>query len=237
MSKITGEIRLKLKQNSDQKTKKAGQYFFKEDIKLYGVKTAIVGKIAKEYFKNIKDKNKTEIFGLCEELLKSGYMEEAFIAYNWSYSLHKNYEPKDFNIFAKWVNTYVSNWAECDTLCNHTIAAFIENFPGYIEKLKTWTKSKNRWVKRASAVTLILPARKGLFLEDVFEISDSLLTDEDDLVQKGYGWLLKEASRKHEKEVFDYITKHKRVMPRTALRYAIEKMRPELKKKAMEKDW
>ncbi|MEW6089215.1 MAG: DNA alkylation repair protein [bacterium] len=236
MNSIINEIRKELKQNADEKTKKTGQNFFKEKIKVYGVKTAIVSKIGKKYFKNISGKDKAVIFGLCEGLLKSGYMEEAFIAYNWSYFLHENYEPKDFKIFEKWVNNYVRNWAECDTLCNHAIGSFIETFPQYIKKLKTWTKSKNRWVKRASAVTLILPARKGMFLEDVFETADSLLADKDDLVQKGYGWMLKEASRKHEKQVFDYITARKNTMPRTALRYAIEKMPPELKKRAMKKD-
>ena len=73
-------------------------------------------------------------------------------------------------------------------------------------------------------MTLILPARKGDFLDDVFEISDLLLLDGDDLVQKGYGWLLKEASKSHQQEVFEYVMRKKAVMPRTALRYAIEKM-------------
>ncbi len=102
-------------------------------------------------------------------------------------------------------------------------------------KLKAWAKSKNRWLKRASAVSLIVPAKKGDFLQDAFEICDVLLADGDEMVQKGYGWLLKEESRKHQTEVFDYVVKNKAVMPRTALRYAIELMPKELKAKAMEK--
>jgi 3-methyladenine DNA glycosylase AlkD len=82
-------------------------------------------------------------------------------------------------------------------------------------------------------VTLILPARKGMFLEDVLEISDILLRDKDDLVQKGYGWMLKEASKSHQEEVFEYIMAKKDEMPRTALRYAIEKMPVEMRKNAM----
>jgi 3-methyladenine DNA glycosylase AlkD len=66
-------------------------------------------------------------------------------------------------------------------------------------------------------------------------IANILLLDRDDLVQKGYGWMLKEASRKNQKEVFDYIIKHKKTMSRTALRYAIEKMPEELKREAMAK--
>ncbi|MDD4614505.1 MAG: DNA alkylation repair protein, partial [Caldisericia bacterium] len=61
------------------------------------------------------------------------------------------------------------------------------------------------------------------------------LLDTDDMVQKGYGWLLKVASQTHETEVFEYVIKYKSTMPRTALRYAIEKMPPERKQEAMRK--
>ena len=82
---------------------------------------------------------------------------------------------------------------------------------------------------------MIISARKGLFLDDVFEIADLLLLDKDDLVQKGYGWMLKAASETYQKKVFDYVMKHKSVMPRTALRYAIEKMPANMKAEVMKK--
>ena len=66
--------------------------------------------------------------------------------------------------------------------------------------------------------------------ENIFEIANNLLLDQDD-VQKGYGWMLKAASEAHQKEVFDYVMKNKDKMPRTALRYAIEKMPEPLRKK------
>lgn len=234
-SEIIESIRQELKQNANRKSQESGQYFFKEKVKLYGVKTAVVEKIGKKYFKAIKDRNKSEIFALCEELWQSGYMEESYIACNWSYYIHRDYEPEDFKVFEKWVNYYVSNWASCDTLCNHTIGTLAEMYPEYLADLKKWAKSKNRWVRRASAVSLIISARKGKFLKDIFEIADILLLDQDDLVQKGYGWMLKVASQAHQKEVFDYVIKNKKVMPRTALRYAVEKMPKELKVKAMAK--
>lgn len=90
-------------------------------------------------------------------------------------------------------------------------------------------------MRRASAVTLIIPARRGLFLPDIFEIADILLLDKDDLVQKGYGWMLKAASEAHQVEVFNYVMSKKSIMPRTSLRYAIEKMPKDLRTKAMEK--
>jgi 3-methyladenine DNA glycosylase AlkD len=74
-----------------------------------------------------------------------------------------------------------------------------------------------------------------LFLNDVFDLAERLLTDADDLVQKGYGWLLKAASEAHQDAVFQFVMAHKTTMPRTALRYAIEKMPPTLKAEAMKK--
>lgn len=90
-------------------------------------------------------------------------------------------------------------------------------------------------MRRAAAVSLIIPARKGLFISDIFEIATLLLTDREDLVQKGYGWMLKAADNAHRPLVFDFVMKNKATMPRTALRYAIEKMPPDLKAVAMAK--
>ena len=232
---VLSEMRRDLELSVDEKTKTSSQRFFKEEVKVYGVKTLIVEKIAKRFLDRIKEKNKKEIFSLCEKLLESDYCEEAFIAFEWVYSLRKHYDETDFPMFEGWVEKYVNNWAKCDTLCNHSLGSFIEQFPRYVDRLKAWTKSENLWLRRASAVTLILPARKGKFLDDVFEICDSLLEDEDDLVQKGYGWLLKEASRIHQKQVFEYLMKNKKDMPRTALRYAIEKLPKDLRDKAMKR--
>ncbi len=228
-------IRKELEQQADEKTGSTSRSFFKEPVALYGLRTPIVNQIARKYFPEIKHLGKQEVFSLCEELLMSDYMEEAVIAFDWSYRLYDQYEPGDFTLFENWLNQYVNNWAKCDTLCNHTIGAFIERYPEFIKNLKRWAKSENRWLRRASAVTLILPARQGKFLEDIFEIADILLQDKDDLVQKGYGWMLKEASREHLQEVFDYVVRNKETMPRTALRYAIEKMPQDLRLLAMAK--
>lgn len=236
MEPVLERIRKDLRNQADEKTRESGKRFFKEEVETYGVKTNQVSKIAKAYFKEVKHLEKAEIFSLCEALWQSGYLEESFVACDWSYSLRKSYEPADFEVFERWLNSYVNNWASCDTFCNHTIGAFIEMHPGYLSRLRNWTKSDNRWVRRGAAVTLIAPARKGKYLNDIIEIADALLTDGDDMVQKGYGWLLKVASQTHQKEVFDYVVSRKEKMPRTALRYAIEKMPEELRKEAMKRD-
>lgn len=235
MENIIDKIRAELKHSIDEKTQATSQNFFKEKITFYGVRVPTVNKISKEYFKRIDFKPKSEIFGLCEILWQSGFIEESFIACNWSYNIHKKYGPEDFQLFEKWLTEYVNNWASCDTLCNHTIGEFIEMYPEYLVRLKDFAKSDNRWLRRASSVTLIIPARKGKFLNEILEIADILLLDNDDLVQKGYGWMLKAASEANQREIFDYVIKNKSVMPRTALRYAIEKMPKDLKIKTMKR--
>jgi len=235
MSDILDLIRIELKNYSDEKTKQASQYFFKDKIKCYGIKSATVKQISKSIFKICDFKSKDDIFRICSELFKSGYIEESFIACHWSYNIRKQFTKDDFVLFEKWVNRNISNWATCDTFCNHTLGEFIEKYPEYLTELKRWTLSENRWMRRAAAVSLIIPAKKGLFLKDIFEIADLLISDNDDMVQKGYGWLLKVACNKQETRVFEYIMNRKETMPRTALRYAIEKMPIELKKQAMVK--
>lgn len=235
MNDILRKIRAELQENADEATRLSGQRFFKEAIQSYGVKSAVVARISKASFKEIKDQSKVEIFRLCDELWRSGYMEEGFIACNWSYLLRKSYEPDDFLVFEHWIGQFVKNWASCDTLCNHTVGAFIEMYPEFLDHLKAWATSKNRWMRRAAAVSLIIPAKEGKFLGDIFEIADILLLDGDDLVQKGYGWMLKAASHSHQQEVFAYVVGKKATMPRTALRYAIEKMPKDLKAAAMKK--
>ena len=249
-AKILEQVRQALFNSVDENARNSSIHFFKEGeaAKVYGIKTAEVRKIAKAVFQTIKESPKQTIFELCEELWKSGYLEEACVACFWSEALHKTYEPADFAVFEHWLHRYVSNWAECDTLCNHTIGSFLMMYPNNVTKLKEWAKSPNRWVRRGAAVSFIIPARKGLFLNDIIEIANILLLDKDDLVQKGYGWMLKAASmsetfvkgsddvkNKHLRTVFDYVMKNRPAMPRTALRYAIEKMPAELKAEAMRK--
>lgn len=237
MDPVITRIRQELASQADSEIQKTSRRFFKEAITCYGMKTASVIAIAKKYWKEVKDRPKAEIFDLCEELYRSGYIEESFIVSEWAHALSGRYEKEDLAVFRHWIDTYITNWASCDGFCNHTMGDFIEQFPEYTSELKDWTQSENRWMRRAAAVSLIVPAKHGKFLSEALEIAGLLLEDKDDMVQKGYGWLLKEASRKHTDQVFSYVMKNKKNMPRTALRYAIELMPKDLKTEAMKKDW
>jgi 3-methyladenine DNA glycosylase AlkD len=236
MDPVITRIRQDLQGLADPEIRKTSQRFFKDRISCYGMKTASVMAVAKKYWKEINGQPKMEIFGLCEELYKSGYMEESFIVSNWAHSLSGRYEREDLVVFRQWIDTYINNWASCDGFCNHTMGDFIEQYPESIGELKRWTQSENRWMRRAAAVSLIVPAKHGKFLNESIDIASLLLTDGDDMVQKGYGWLLKEASRQHPDAVFSFVMRNKMVMPRTALRYAIELMPKDLKAEAMKKN-
>jgi 3-methyladenine DNA glycosylase AlkD len=233
---VLEKIRAEFRANADTATAESAHHYFKEEIKLYGVKSAPVRIIITKYWKDVKNLSKQEIFSLCEDLYRSGYLEETAVVAEWVPKLAKQFEPADIAVFKKWIDTYISNWAECDGFCNHTMGKFVLIYPESINEIISWTSSSNRWTKRAAAVSLILPARKGHFLKEVFIIADRLLLDKDDMVQKGYGWMLKEASKLHQDDVYQYVLKHRKDMPRTALRYAIEKMPPEMRAEAMKKE-
>ena len=235
MDEIVERIRAELRDSADDATRRSAQRFFKEQVKVYGIKTATVGKIAGRYWKQVKDLEKKKIFDLCEELLRTDYCEDAFVVSDWVARLAASFKPGDLAIFRGWIERYINNWAKCDSFCNHAVGDFAQMYPESLPEIVSWTGSDNRWMRRAAAVSLIVPAKRGKFLPEVFEIADRLLTDDDDIVQKGYGWLLKEASRLHQKEVFAYVIRNKNVMPRTALRYAIELMPAELKAEAMKR--
>ena len=236
---ILKEVRQELKANVEAKHKGDSQRYFKENIFCYGVRTPIVRKIAKKYFKQIKHLDKKEIFILSEGLFKNQHNEEATVAIQWVSNLSRQFEKPDFNIFENWLAKYIDNWAKDDDFCLHIIHPVIKKYPDLIDKLKSWSRSENMWLRRASAVSFITTV-EGFYatkhnLRHIFEVAETLLHDKEDLVQKGYGWMLKSASVHNQEEVFEFVMKHKSSMPRTALRYAIEKMPANFKKQAMVK--
>ena len=237
MKAVLELVRRDLQDSVDEKTKATFHRFFKEEVLAYGVKTATVEKIARQHWKEISQLEKSEIFTLCDNLLSSGYCEEVFVVSNWLPGLVNQFVKQDIFQFRTWIEKYIDNWAKCDGFCNHTVGGLVMKFPQCLDELKNWARTPHRWLKRAAAVTLIIPAKRGAFLQTVFEIATILLCDPDDMVQKGYGWMLKETSRLHQQEVFQFVMEHKKQMPRTALRYAIELMSDEMRKVAMLKDW
>jgi 3-methyladenine DNA glycosylase AlkD len=197
--------------------------------------TAAVRKVGREQFQLVKKFSKDEVLDICEELLKSGTWQEGVIAYQWAFQIRRQYEMSDFKRFEYWLDQYVADWGSCDDFCTHAFGHLIYVFPEHVPSVKTWILSADRWFRRGAAVVMIYGIRREQGFRASFEIADQLLMDEDDLVQKGYGWMLKEISNTDPIQVFNFVMERKAFMPRTSLRYAIEKLSPELRQKAMEK--
>lgn len=232
-TEIVAAIKREFEAAADPKYRESIQRFFKEPIDVYGVRTADARRISQEYFKQVKHLPKRDVFKICELLHQGTKYEEHGIAFSWAGKLAAQLEPADFRILERWLKNYVSNWAACDTFCGGAVGEFLLRFPGFLPNVRGWAKSSNRWLRRASAVALIPAAKEEKYLDQAFATADDLLEDEDDIVQKGYGWMLKEIANKRSREVFEFVMARNDRMPRTALRYAIEKMPSAWKKRAM----
>jgi 3-methyladenine DNA glycosylase AlkD len=233
---IISRLRKEIKKHDGPENRINYQQFFKEKLKEpTGLKTPILRKISNRYYRDIKGLPKKDILNICDQLLESGMRYGRFFAFEWAIKLKGRYGKSDFKRFESWLKKYVDNWGSCDHLCGGTIGKIILQYPELVGNVKKWTLSKNRWQRRAAGVSLIVPVRKRLLLDEVFKTADILLVDQDDMVQKGYGWMLKEAGNVFPDVVFDYVMKNKTDMPRTALRYAVEKYPAAKRKQAMKK--
>ena len=234
--KIILQINRELRSNADADYKTTQKWFFKEGIELIGVRVGTVRKIAHRFGKKIDPADKKHVLGLSDMMLVSNLSEHSIIAYQWARMIEKEIGSKDFARLERWLKEYVNTWAKCDDLCTGVIGPLLNKKPELIKNTVAWRKSRNRWVRRGAAVSLIIPVKKSGQLKPVFETADHLLEDRDDMVQKGYGWMLKEASNVFPKEVFEYVMKNKKNMPRTALRYAIEKLSKTRRLQAMARE-
>jgi 3-methyladenine DNA glycosylase AlkD len=104
--------------------------------------------------------------------------------------------------------------------------------PELDRRLGAWSRHRNMWVRRASIVGLIPRARRGDSLELVYETAERLHPDREDLIQKAVGWALREAGKTDPARLERYLRANGRAIPRTTLRYAIERF-PEAKRRGL----
>lgn len=231
---LIAELREELAQHADPKRAESANRYFKEGIRCYGIPAAKTREIGKRFNPVVKSMSKLELLPICLEIFDADVFDESIIAISWLMLKKKELKPEDWEWIESVVDHNISNWAVCDTFCNHLVGSFLVNYPEYASRLLGWTSSSNRWKKRAAAVSLIVPAKKGKFGKEVFAIAERLLGDSDDMVQKGYGWLLKVYAHKEQDAVETFLRKHSKKVPRTAFRYAIEKFPTDLKSELMQ---
>lgn len=226
-------LREELRAQADPRHRDGARAFFKETIRPLGVRSRELSAIITRHWPAAKALAPVEFIALCDMLWASGVFEEASVACKWCARALPGLGLDAFATFERWLFTRVDNWAHCDDLSSHCIGGLLAMYPEAVEDTVPWLTSPNRWVRRGAAVSLVLPARHGLFLHHVFRVADVLLQDEDDLVRKGYGWMLKEASRTWPREVLEFILPRRSRMPRVALRTAIEHLPQDWRRQAM----
>ena len=198
--------------------------FFREAVDPYGVRSDKLHAIANAVYPEVKLWPKPERDRMMLALWKSGKLEEGVIVCHVYRRFEKTFGEAEFAMFENWLNRFVHNWAHCDGVASWLLAGAIHNQPRLIEKLAPWTRSSNRWKRRAAAVALLQEAKTGRNTENIFEICTMLRHDPDDLVRKGVGWILKEAYPKRPRAVLAFLEDWRATAPRLLLRIAAEKM-------------
>jgi 3-methyladenine DNA glycosylase AlkD len=116
----------------------------------------------------------------------------------------------------------------------HAFQFVLMKYPENIDRLTKWMMHERFAVRRSAPVILIVPARKALLdIDVILSTCDRVIKDEHYLVQKGYGWLLKESVKMYKENIVEYLEKHVNSMSRTAFRYALEKLPKEEKERLM----
>ena len=126
-----------------------------------------------------------------------------------------------FSSFASWLDR-VTSWADHDAVTRYLLAPMVAAEPGRCREVYRWAKSPNRWRRRAACVALIRGARERKFFPQIERLSNQLLNDEDDMVQKGLGWLLRETAKANPERTVPYLMNIRKRAPRLVLRTACE---------------
>lgn len=129
---------------------------------------------------------------------------------------------------------YINNWDLIDLSAPKIIGAYLLENSKERKILYTLAKSTNLWKKRIAILSTYTLLKQNRF-EETLKISEILLQDKHDLIHKGVGWMLREMGKMSQKTEEDFLNKHYKEMPRTMLRYAIEKFSEEKRKFYMQK--
>lgn len=223
-------INKELAKLADPKVAERSRSFFKTEKGQYGhgdifigIKMPVLRELAKKYI----DLSFTDT----KKLIKSKIHEERLAAllilvYKYKSAKDESEKNKIYDVYIKHFK-YINNWDLVDVSCPYIVGPHLMDKDRKV--LYQWAESDHLWTKRIAIVTNWWLIRQ-CDLSEVFKLSKILLKDEHDLIHKAVGWMLREAGKKDLKALEEFLKKHYKIMPRTMLRYAIEKF-PETKRK------
>jgi 3-methyladenine DNA glycosylase AlkD len=222
---LLSEIQAEFDRLADPQLARSEQRFFKDQpIRNRGVRAPEIQRIARDIYPRVKKLRVAERDKLCTALWASRNHEEGALVCYLYRRFAKQCGAREFALFTNWLDRYVDNWALTDGLSLWLLGASIANDAALIDKLDAWTRSRNRWKRRAAAVALVYTAKRGEHTRAILRIATPLIEDQDDMVQKGVGWLLKETYPKKPTEVVRFLVANRARTTRLVLRYAAEKM-------------
>lgn len=123
--------------------------------------------------------------------------------------------------------SHINNWDLVDTSAPAIVGGYLLN--RHRKPLMKWARSKNLWERRIAIIATQHFIRHDDF-DDTLSISEMLLSDEEDLIHKATGWMLREVGGRDQPTLIDFLKRHHAKMPRTMLRYAIEHFPPAQRK-------
>jgi len=213
-------IRKTIKQLANKNQAKILQKFFKTGKGQYGEGDIFLG-LKSNQIKEIAKKYKNISLKEIQKLLNSKFHEERMCALRiLVYQYKKSQNKKEiFNFYLK-NSKQINNWDLVDLSAPNIAGSYLLDKPKNI--LYKLAKSKNIWEKRIAIISTYSFIRVGEF-EDTLKISKILLNDKHDLIHKAVGWMLREVGKKNEKILKKFLKENYNKIPRTTLRYAIEK--------------
>jgi len=192
---VAARIRRVLKTDGSGEYAHGVEWFFKEEIQSHGWRTADLRRLARLHNRALqKEYGLDFVVGVADRLFTGRVLEEKAFAVLLLENLTARFDDTHFVLFESWLDR-ISTWADHDGLVHYLIAPMIEAEPTRARKVFDWAKSPDRWHRRAACVALIQGTRRKLFFPQIARLSNLLLQDDDDMVQKGLGWLLRETAK------------------------------------------
>jgi 3-methyladenine DNA glycosylase AlkD len=221
-NQIADQVRRFLKDGGSIEHAEGVQWFFKDEIKSHGWYTAALRKVAVQFRRSIVHEYGMDfLVQVADKLFSGRILEEKVFAVFLLENQTNNFGDKEFQLLASWLDR-VSSWADHDALAHDLLAPMVVDNPARSREVFLWAKSPNRWRRRASCVALIRGVRQRLFFPQIVRLSNQLLSDEDDMVQKGLGWLLRETAKADPERTVPHLIKIRKKAPRLVLRTACE---------------
>jgi len=232
---IAAHIRRVLKDGGSAPHAEEVQWFFKEEIKSRGWCTGDLRKVAVRFRRTIlKELGLPFLLQVADKLFTGRCLEEKVFAVLMLETLTDRFGDAEFRLFESWL-LRITSWADHDGLVHYLIAPMIAAKPARSARVFRWAKSRDRWHRRAACVALIRGTRRKMFLAEIKRLSNLLLADEDDMVQKGLGWLLRETAKADARRAVPYLMTIRQRAPRLVLRTACETLTPKSRKRILAK--